>query len=56
LKKIVEVQASYKAEPVNAIIRDDYIISGLAGYKVDIEKSYSKMKVWENLMLIFLYL
>jgi hypothetical protein len=42
--ELKKVEDSYKIEPVNAYILDKTIIPGLNGKKIDIDKSYSKMK------------
>ena len=44
LKEIKEKEADLKIPSTNATIIDDYIIPGLAGSKVNIEKSFLNMK------------
>lgn len=42
--KILKESKDYTLESVNATISDDYITPGVSGKKVDVEKSYEKMK------------
>ena len=42
--EILEQKDKFVEEPVNAIIAEDYIIPGLAGIEIDVDKSYYKMK------------
>ena len=41
---IETVKDDYKEDYVNAIIEDDYIIPGLMGKEIDVEKSFQKMQ------------
>lgn len=41
---IMKEEEKYEIPAVDAIMIDDYIISGISGKKVDVEKSYEKMK------------
>ncbi len=42
--KIEEIKSSYEVESVNAIIEDKYIIPGLNGEQVNVDKSFINMK------------
>lgn len=42
--KIIKESENYNVEAVNAVLEDNYIIPGINGKKVDINKSYEKMK------------
>ena len=44
MMEIVSKANLYNAEPVNAEISGDFIIPGLSGLEVDVQKSYEKMK------------
>lgn len=44
LKQIKQVQSQYKIEPINAVIEGNTIIPGVSGSKIDVMKSYKKMK------------
>lgn len=44
LTEIKERQNDYKQQPIEAIIKDNTIIPGINGKKVDIKKTYTKMK------------
>lgn len=41
---IKNVEKKYKKDAINAVIKDDFIIPGLSGEKININKSYSRMK------------
>ncbi|MDD6224042.1 MAG: polysaccharide deacetylase family protein [bacterium] len=56
MKKIVENSKSLEINPMNAVIQDDEIITGLNGLKVNIDKSYQNMKKinrYQESMLVF---
>ena len=56
MKKILTISDSLKIDPINAIINDDEVISGLNGKKINIEKSYQNMKklnMYKESMLVF---
>ena len=42
--QIEESKRKYEIRPVNALIQEDYIIPGLNGITIDIEKTYHQMK------------
>ncbi len=44
MQEIVNVSSNYEEEAVDAILIDNNIIPGINGIKVDIDKSYEKMK------------
>ena len=44
MKEIVEVSSSYFKDSVDAVLIDNNIIPGISGVKVDVDKSYEKMK------------
>ena len=48
MKEIMKNKDSYKVKSVNAIINNDEIIPGINGIKVNIDKSYSEMKKYNN--------
>ena len=41
---IETMKDDYKEDYVNAVIEDDYIIPGLMGKEIDVEKSFQKMQ------------
>ena len=43
--EIKEKESEYKSEPIDAIIKDNTIIPGISGKKVNINKSYKSMKI-----------
>ena len=45
MKEIKDQENNYYQKPVNAIITNNYIIPGISGIKVNINKSYKKMKI-----------
>lgn len=56
MKKILSNASNYYIDPVSAIINGDEISSGINGQKVNIEKSYQKMKninTYNETMLVF---
>ena len=56
MKKILTISDSLKIDPINAIINDDEVISGLNGKKINIDKSYQNMKklnMYKESMLVF---
>ncbi len=56
MKEILTISDSLKIEPINAIINDDEVISGLNGKKINIDKSYQNMKklnIYKESMLVF---
>lgn len=56
MKKILTISDSLKVDPINAIINDDEVISGLNGKKINIDKSYQNMKklnMYKESMLVF---
>lgn len=44
LNQIIDIQNQYKIEPINAVIKDNTIIAGKSGSKINIKESYKKMK------------
>jgi len=44
MKEIVNVSSSYEEKSIDATLVDNNIIPGISGVKVDIDKSYEKMK------------
>ncbi len=44
MQEIVNVASDYQEEPSNAVLLNNNIIPGISGIKVDINKSYEKMK------------
>ncbi len=44
LKQIEDVENQYIIEPINAIIKDNTIIAGISGSKINVKESYKKMK------------
>jgi len=44
MKEIVNVSSSYEEKSIDATLVDNNIIPGICGVKVDIDKSYEKMK------------
>ncbi len=44
LKQIEDIENQYIVEPINAIIKDNTIIAGISGSKIDVKESYKKMK------------
>lgn len=44
MKEIESANEELKLEPVNATILDSYIIPGISGTEIDLDKSYEKMK------------
>lgn len=44
LKQIEDIENQYMIEPINAIIKDNTIIAGISGSKIDVKESYKKMK------------
>lgn len=44
MQMILENRESLKVEPINAVIKEDEIITGLNGKEVNIDKSYQNMK------------
>ena len=56
MKEILTISDSLKIDPINAIINDDEVISGLNGKKINIDKSYQNMKklnMYKESMLVF---
>lgn len=56
MKEILNLSDNLKVDPINAIINNDEVISGLNGKKVNIDKSYQKMKkinMYKESMLVF---
>lgn len=56
MKEILTISDSLKIDPINAIINDDEVISGLNGKKINIDKSYQNMKklnIYKESMLVF---
>ena len=45
MKEIINVKDDYEVLPINGILDDDTIIPGINGRKVDVDKSYEKMKL-----------
>lgn len=44
MKEIEKANEELQLEPVNAILQDSYIIPGISGTKINLDKSYEKMK------------
>ncbi len=44
MQEIINVSSNYEEEPVNAVLVDNNIIPGISGIKVNVDKSYEKMK------------
>ena len=44
LKQIEDIENQYIVDPINAIIKDNTIIAGISGSKIDVKESYKKMK------------
>ena len=44
LKQIEDIENQYIIEPINAIIKDNTIIAGISGSKINVKESYKKMK------------
>ena len=44
LKQIEDIENQYTTEPINAIIKDNTIIAGISGSKINVKESYKKMK------------
>lgn len=44
LKQIEDIENQYMTEPINAIIKDNTIIAGISGSKINVKESYKKMK------------
>ncbi|NLA33843.1 MAG: hypothetical protein GX861_03175 [Tenericutes bacterium] len=44
MKQIINVKDDYTIKPINAIIENDYIIPGIAGQNIDIDRTYTNMK------------
>lgn len=44
MMEIIDKKTFFETKPVNAVVEDSYIIPGLCGFKVDIDKTYYKMK------------
>ena len=56
MKSIMKNSDNYITEPVNAIINNDEVIPGINGTKVDIDKSYNKMKknnTYDEMMFVY---
>lgn len=56
MKEIVSNKDNYKIDPINAIINNDEIITGLNGKQININKSYQNMKkinAYNDTMLVF---
>ena len=59
LKQIKQIESQYKIEPINAEIKGNTIIPGIAGSEVDVNKSYKKMKKinsFNDNLLIYKYI
>lgn len=44
LEQIKSIEDQYKTEPIDAIINENTIITGVSGSQIDIQESYKKMK------------
>lgn len=44
LKQIEDIENQYIIEPINAVIKDNTIIAGISGSKINVKESYKKMK------------
>ena len=44
LKQIEDIENQYIIEPINATIKDNTIIAGISGSKINVKESYKKMK------------
>lgn len=44
LEQIKSIENQYKTEPINAVINENTIITGVSGSQIDIQESYKKMK------------
>ena len=56
MKSIMKNSDNYFTKPVNAVVTNDEIMPGINGLKVDIDKSYSKMKktnTYDELMFVY---
>lgn len=56
MKNIMKEADNYLIKPVNAIINNDEMIPGINGIKVDLDKSYSKMKksnTYDEMMFVY---
>lgn len=45
LKQIEDIENQYIIEPINATIKDNTIIAGISGSKINVKESYKKMKI-----------
>ena len=56
MQEIISKEKDYNKEPINAIITNNTIIPGLSGRKVNLDKSYNKMKklnIFNESLLVF---